>query len=119
MLSPEIRSKFVKFLKLLEDLQRTTTWVQMFRWRRAMVIGLNLLRNILNFKVLSMFVHQVDSTLETVQLDFETLKCKFQKAFLYVTIYIFHQAVILKHSTVQSLLNFIISLNLQMVVELK
>ena len=95
-----------------------------------MVIGLNLLRNILNFKVLSTFVHQVDSTLETVQLDFETLKllnfktfetlkCKFQKAFLYATIYIFHQAVILKHSTVQSLLNFIISLNLQMVVELK
>ena len=119
MLSPEIRSKFVKFLKLLEDLQRTTTWVQMFRWRRAMVIGLNLLRNILNFKVLSTFIHQVDSTLETVQLDFETIKCKFQKAFLYATIYIFHQAVILKNSTVQSLVNFIIPLNLQMVVELK
>ena len=51
MLSPEIKSKFEKFLKLLEDLQRTTTWVDMFRWRRAMVIGLNLARNILNFKV--------------------------------------------------------------------
>ena len=36
------------FLKLLEDLQKTTTWVQMFRWRRALVIGSNLLRNILN-----------------------------------------------------------------------
>ena len=52
MLSPEIKSKFEKFLKLLEDLQRTTTWVDMLRWRRAMVIGLNLLRNIFNFKVM-------------------------------------------------------------------
>ena len=119
MLSPEIRSKFLKFLKLLDDLQRTTTWVQMFRWRRAMVIGLNLLRNILNFKVLIKFVHLVDSTLESVQFDFETIQFKFQKAFLYVTIFIFHQAVILKNLTVQSLLNFIIPLNLQMVVELK
>ena len=107
------------FLKLLEDLQKTTTWVQMFRWRRAMVIGLNLLRNILNFKVSIKFVHQVNSTLESVQFDFETIQFKFQKAFLYVTIFIFHQAVILKNLTVQSLLNFIIPLNLQMVVELK
>ena len=48
MSNPKIRFKFEKFLKLLEDLQKTTTWVQMFRWRRALVIGSNLLRNILN-----------------------------------------------------------------------
>ena len=48
MLSPEVKSKFDKFLTILEDLQRTTTWVQMFRWRRAMVIIMNLLRNFSN-----------------------------------------------------------------------
>ena len=48
MSNPKIIWKFEKFLKLLEDLQKTTTCIQMFRWRRAMVIGLNLLRNILN-----------------------------------------------------------------------
>lgn len=49
MLSPGIRLKFEKFSRILEDLQRTTTWVQMFRWRRAMTIVMNLLRNILNY----------------------------------------------------------------------
>ena len=86
MSNPKIILKFEKFLILLEDLQKTTTWVQMFRWRRAMVIGMNLLRNIL---ILLDF-----STYQSVQVDFETIKFKLQKAFLYVTIYTFYQVAI-------------------------
>ena len=42
----KIKAKFHKFKSILNELQQTTKWVWMFRWRRAMVIIMNILRKI-------------------------------------------------------------------------
>ena len=39
----KIKAKFHKFKSILNELQQTTKWVWMFRWRRGMVIFMNIL----------------------------------------------------------------------------
>ena len=53
----KIKAKFYKFKSILNELQQTTKWVWMFRWRRAMVIVMNILRNI--WKIINLIVNVI------------------------------------------------------------
>ena len=109
--SNEIKAKFYKFKSILNELQQTTTWVWMFRWRRVMVIVMNILRNIC-------YKYQFDCE----RIINNTLPRPFihlYKAFPYVIICLFLKIETSKNSIVQFHLNIITPSNLTMGNELK